>query len=69
MIIGFGLIFVWYGIEYAQFGLIQNSLMMRANLIVTFISVPIAGAFWAIFAGYRLFEEVETYRTTRSVVK
>ncbi|QCO55883.1 TRAP transporter small permease subunit [Pseudorhodobacter turbinis] len=69
LIMGFGLIFLWYGVEYAKFGTIQHSLMMRANMIITFISVPIAGAFWALFAGYRLFEEVEVYRTTRSVVK
>lgn len=62
MILGFALIFLWYGVEYAQFGYIQNSVMLRANMIITYISVPIAGALWTVFAGYRLFEAVATFR-------
>lgn len=64
MITGFAILFAVYGIEYAEFGSIQNSPMMRANMIVTHISVPIAGALWTLFAGYRLFEAFQTYRTT-----
>ncbi|MEP5762282.1 MAG: TRAP transporter small permease subunit [Litoreibacter sp.] len=62
MLIGFGLIFAWYGVEYAKFGYIQNSVMMRANMMITYISVPIAGAVWAIFAGYRLYEAIAAFR-------
>lgn len=63
MILGFALVFMWYGVEYAQFGYIQNSVMMRANMIITYISVPIAGALWTAFAGYRLYEAFVTYKT------
>lgn len=63
-ITAFAMIFAWYGIEYAEFGLIQNSVMMRMNMIITYISVPIAGVVWTLFAGYRLFEAFATYRTT-----
>ena len=66
LVLGFGVLFVWYGIEYAKFGAIQKSVMMGANKLVTFISVPISGAVWAVFAGYRLFEQIEEYRSTRS---
>lgn len=59
----FALIFAWYGIEYAKFGSIQNSVMMRANLMITYISVPITGVVWMLFTGYRLFEAVAEYRT------
>lgn len=62
MIIAFALVFVWYGIEYAKFGYIQNSVMMRANLMITYISVPITGVLWTLFAGYRLYEAIEAYR-------
>ena len=64
LIAAFALLFAWYGVEYTKFGLIQNSVMMRANLATTFVSVPIAGAVWAIFALYRLYEVIHTYRTT-----
>lgn len=62
MITGFAILFAIYGIEYAKFGNIQNSPMMRANMIITHISVPIAGALWTLFAGYRLFEVIAIYR-------
>jgi TRAP-type C4-dicarboxylate transport system permease small subunit len=61
----FALLFAWYGIEYAKFGGIQNSVMMRANLMITYISVPISGVIWTLFAGYRLYEVVATYRQTK----
>ncbi|MGO4906781.1 TRAP transporter small permease [Pseudorhodobacter sp. W20_MBD10_FR17] len=65
LILIFAVLFAWYGIDYAKFGSIQNSVMMRANLMVTFISVPIAGVVWTLFAGYRLYEAIVTYRKTR----
>ncbi len=61
----FALLFAWYGIEYAQFGALQKSVMLQANKIYTFISVPLAGAVWAIFAFYRLAEAFGTYRAAR----
>jgi len=60
----FALLFAWYGIEYAKFGGIQNSVMMRANLMITHISVPIAGLLWAVFSLYRLYEAFAVYRNT-----
>ncbi len=65
LILVFAMLFAFYGIEYAKFGSIQNSVMMRANLMITYISVPIAGVVWALFAGYRLYEAIATYRKTR----
>jgi|TARA_R110002126_G_scaffold291395_1_gene452013 TRAP-type C4-dicarboxylate transport system permease small subunit len=59
----FAILFAWYGIDYAEFGGKQNSVMMRANLMITHISVPIAGTLWAVFALYRLFEAFAVYRT------
>jgi len=63
----FGLLFAWYGIEYTKFGGIQNSVMMGANMAITHITVPIAGLMWAIFSGYRLVEAVGEYRDSRRV--
>jgi TRAP-type C4-dicarboxylate transport system permease small subunit len=58
----FGALFLIYGIEYAEFGGKQRSVMMRANLMITHISVPFAGGLWLLFSGYRLFETVAVFR-------
>ncbi|SHF18129.1 TRAP-type C4-dicarboxylate transport system, small permease component [Ruegeria intermedia] len=62
MIFGFGLMFAVYGIEYAKFGALQHTVMMGANKLWTFISVPVAGAFWALFAGAKLWLMIVAYR-------
>ena len=62
LILLFSVLTVVYGVEYAQFGGNQRSVMMRANLMVTYISVPIAGAVWTVFASYRLWQVVATWR-------
>lgn len=68
LIAAFAVIFAWYGIEYAKFGAAQESVMMRANKLVTFISVPIAGVVWAVFALYRLSEAISEYRASGKVL-
>ncbi|MEO1137999.1 MAG: TRAP transporter small permease subunit [Pseudomonadota bacterium] len=57
----FGALFVIYGIEYTEFGSNQRSVMMRANLAITHVSVPVAGGFWCLLAGYRLSEDVAQF--------
>jgi len=57
----FGMMFLFYGVEYAEFGGKQRSVMMRANLMITHISVPIAGGFWMLLSGYRFAQEVSAY--------
>ncbi len=69
LIIIFALLFAWYGIEYAQFGYIQNSVMMRANLAITYVSVPIAGMVWTAFASYRLYQVVAKYLSKKEVLQ
>lgn len=61
----FAIFFTYYGINYVQFGSIQRSVMMQVNLATTYITVPIAGAGWALFALYRLSEVISQYRQTR----
>ncbi|GGX38969.1 membrane protein [Tateyamaria omphalii] len=61
-ILVFGLLFAIYGIEYAEFGSNQRSVMMRANLLITHISLPIVGVVWSIFASYRLVQEFAVFR-------
>lgn len=66
LLILFGLLFAWYGIEYTKFGSIQNSVMMGANMAVTHVSVPLAGFVWTVFAVYRLAEAIQQYRQSRA---
>ena len=61
----FGVLFAWYGVDYAKFGHIQHSVMMNANLLVTHITIPLAGFLWAVFSFYRFTEALETYRSTK----
>lgn len=67
-IIIFAMLFAWYGIEYAKVGSIQSSVMMRANLLWTYVTVPIAGAIWAIFSLYRLYEAIAAYRASKGAL-
>ena len=62
-IMAFAVLFAIYGIEYVEFGNNQRSVMMRANLAITYVSVPIAGAVWFIFAGYKLWKQIAEYRS------
>lgn len=61
----FALLFAWYGLEYAEVGSIQNSVMMRANLMWIYITVPIAGLVWTVFSAYRLYEAFAVYTLSR----
>jgi len=65
----FALLFAWYGIEYAKIGAIQSSVMMRANLLWTYITVPITGFVWAVFTAYRLYEAFSAYQHSKRAVQ
>ena len=58
----FAVLFAYYGIGYAKFGAIQQSVMMQVNLLVIYISVPFAGAGWTAFALYRFWQAIQDYR-------
>ncbi len=58
----FALLFARFGIDYAKFGSIQSSVMMQINMLWIYITVPLAGFVWAIFALFRLWQVVQTYR-------
>ena len=64
----FGALFLAYGIEYAEFGGKQRSFMMRANLMITHISVPIAGGLWMLLSGYRLAQEIARFRARGAAI-
>ena len=55
-------LFVRYGIDYAKFGSIQTSVMMQVNLLWIYVTVPLAGFVWFVFASFRLWQVVQAYR-------
>ena len=61
----FAFLFIWYGVGYTQFGAIQKSVMLRMNLAYTYVTVPIAGAGWALFSMRHLIVEFGQYRESR----
>jgi len=62
MICIFAVLFVRFGIDYAKFGSIQSSVMMQVNLLWIYLSVPLAGLVWFLFASFRLWQVVKAYR-------
>lgn len=58
----FGLLFAYYGIGYAQFGAIQTSAMLQVNMLVIYITVPIAGFCWTAFSFFRLWQVIQEFR-------
>lgn len=66
---GFGALFAWYGIDYAKFGGIQNSMMMNANLMITHITVPIAGFLWCVFSIFKFTEAFQQYKASKEIIK
>jgi len=65
---GFGFLFAWYGIDYAKFGGIQHSVMMNANLMVTHITVPLAGLLWGVFSLFRFAEAFQQYKANKRAI-
>jgi len=62
MICVFAILFARFGIDYAKFGSIQSSVMMQINMLWVYVTVPLAGFVWAIFALYRLWQVIGNYR-------
>lgn len=56
------LVFVWYGIEFAKTGWIQNSEMSGINMLSIYISFPLAGLTWTVFLLERIAADVALVR-------
>lgn len=65
----FGAVFLYYGFEYTEFGARQRSVMMRANLAITHVSVPVAGALWCLMSAVRLGQTISKYLTTKGLAQ
>jgi len=61
----FALLFAYYGIGYAQFGAIQTSVMLQVNMLVIYITVPVAGFCWSAFSLFKLWQVIQAYKTSK----
>ena len=51
-------VFAWYGIQFAQFGAIQQSEMSGINMLSIYISFPLAGVTWLLFLTEKIVEDL-----------
>jgi len=65
----FALLFAYYGIGYAKFGAIQTSVMLQVNLLIIYITVPVAGFCWAAFSLFKLWRVIQQYRLATGRLK
>ncbi len=56
--------FLGYGIRFAQFGWIQNSEMSGINMAAIYLSFPLAGLTWLLFAGEKIIADIRLIRTS-----
>lgn len=63
----FAVLFVYYGIGYAKFGSMQTSPMLQANMLVIYITVPLAGFCWSIFTFFRIWQAVQEYKHDKGI--
>ena len=47
----FALVFIWYGIKFAQFGWNQNSELAELPMGFIFVAWPLTGLTWVLFLG------------------
>src|SRR5437763_6422330 len=49
----FALVFIWYGIQFVQFGWDQTSELADLPMVWIFIAWPLSGFTWVLFLGPR----------------
>jgi TRAP-type C4-dicarboxylate transport system permease small subunit len=47
----FALVFIWYGIQFVQFGWSQNSELAELPMAFIFVAWPLTGFTWVLFLG------------------
>lgn len=59
------LIFLWYGIDFAKFGMAQSSEMSGINMLSIYISFPLAGLTWILFIAEKLSQDIKSIKNNR----
>ena len=61
-VLGFALMFVWYGIKFVQFGWNQTSELADLPMTWIFIAWPLTGVTWLLFGFQRLLHDIRIVR-------
>jgi TRAP-type C4-dicarboxylate transport system permease small subunit len=61
-ILVFACVFVWYGIQFVQFGWNQNSELAEMPMAYIFVAWPLAGITWLLFLAERLRSDLRILR-------
>jgi TRAP-type transport system small permease protein len=52
-------VFLWFGVSFARFGLRQYSEMSGINMLSIYIAFPLAGATWLLFLSSKIADDVK----------
>ena len=58
----FAFVFLWYGIEFTQFGWFRISELAELPLWLIHLAWPVAGFSWLLFQGERMWDDVQILR-------
>ena len=53
------IVFLWFGVSFARFGLRQYSEMSGINMLSIYIAFPLAGATWLLFLSSKIADDVK----------
>ena len=56
----FALVYMWWGIEFVQFGWNQSSELAELPMTYIFIAWPLSGLTWAVFLGEHVIADIRT---------
>ena len=56
----FALVYMWWGIEFVQFGWNQSSELAELPMTYIFIAWPLSGLTWAVFLGEHFIADIRT---------
>ena len=60
LVLVFALVYVYWGIEFVQFGWNQTSELVELPMTYIFIAWPLAGATWVLFLGEQFLADIRT---------
>ena len=63
LVLVFALVYMWWGIEFVQFGWNQSSELAELPMTYIFIAWPLSGLTWMVFLGEHFIADIRTLAT------
>ncbi len=60
LVLVFALVYMWWGLEFVQFGWNQSSELAELPMTYIFIAWPLSGLTWAVFLGEHFVADIRT---------